>query len=113
METIAMPGPALDTFDALHAYLTVGLGLVAEAPHGGGWRTYFHARIDWHPARSTRLLKLVLDHEGRPARMQLCASSDSNNSVFLAAPFTAAALREAVAAEQRVLARTPAASGAR
>lgn len=59
------------------------------------------------PPRCTRLLKVLLDHDGRPARIQLCASSDNNNSVFLAPPFTREALRAAVEAETRVLLGRP------
>lgn len=87
------------TLDDLHQCLTREFGLVAEAPHGGSWRTYFWKRVEWHPSRSTRTVKVLLDAAGRPWKIQLCASSDNNNSVFLAAPFGHLALKQAIDAE--------------
>jgi hypothetical protein len=89
------------TLDDLHQCLTREFGLVAEAPHGGSWRTYFWGRVEWHPSRSTRTVKVLLDAAGRPWKIQLCVSSDNNNSVFLAAPFGHLALKQAIDAEIR------------
>lgn len=104
-----MANDELQTFDELHAWLTGPCALVAEAPHGGSWRTYFAGAVVWHPARATRALKVLLDDEGRPFRVQLCASSDNNNSVLLQPPFTRAALHAAVEEERRRLAARAAA----
>jgi hypothetical protein len=95
------------TLDDLHQCLTREFGLVAEAPHGGSWRTYFFGRVEWHPSRSTRTVKVLLDAAGRPWKIQLCVSSDNNNSVFLAAPFGHPALKQAIDGEIRQLARDP------
>lgn len=93
------------TLDELHQCLTREFGLVAEAPHGGSWRTYFSGRVEWHPSRSTRTVKVLLDAAGMPWKIQLCVSSDNNNSVFLAAPFEHQALKQAVDGEIRQLKR--------
>lgn len=93
------------TLDDLHQCLTRDFGLVAEAPHGGSWRTYFLGTVEWHPSRSTRMLKVLLDAAGTPWKIQLCVSSDNNNSVFLAAPFGQDALVQAIDGELRLLAR--------
>lgn len=93
------------TLDELHACLTREFALVAEAPHGGSWRTYFFERIERHPARSTRVVKVLLDVAGAPWKLQLCVSSDNNNSVFLPAPFGHETLKQAIAEELRQLAR--------
>jgi hypothetical protein len=94
----------LRTFEALHAWLTADCGLVAEPAHGGSWRTYFAGRVERHPARSTRVAKVLLDHAGLPFAVQLCVSSDNNNSVMLHAPFRSDALEVAVEEQRRQLA---------
>lgn len=93
------------TLDELHLCLTRDFGLVAEAPHGGSWRTYFLGKVERHPSRSTRIVKVLLDSAGRPWKLQLCVSSDNNNSVFLAAPFGHEALKLAIDGEMGMLAR--------
>lgn len=93
------------TLDDLHQCLTREFGLVAEVPHGGSWRTYFLGKIEWHPSRSTRTVKVLLDAAGKPWKIQLCVSSDNNNSVFLAAPFGHDALKQAIDGEVRLLPR--------
>lgn len=98
------------TLNDLDQYLTSELGLVAEAPHGGSWRTYFLGRVEWHPSRSTRTVKVLLDAAGHPWKIQLCVSSDNNNSVFLAAPFAHDALKQTIDAEVSQLARNTACS---
>lgn len=94
------------TLDGLHQCLTRDFHLVAEAPHGGSWRTYFLGKVEWHPSRSTRTVKILLDGAGRPWKIQLCVSSDNNNSVFLDAPFEHEALKLAIDEEVRLLARS-------
>jgi hypothetical protein len=95
--------PDLATFAGLHAWLTTGCGLVSEPAHGGSWRSYFAGTVEWHPARSTRVLKVLLDSAGAPFAVQLCVSSDRNNSVLLHPPFAPDALRDAIDAETRRL----------
>ncbi len=89
----------LATAEELHDFLTRECALVAEPAHSGSWRTYFFREVVWHPARTTRTAKLLFDHAGAPFRLQLCVSSDNNNSVFLAAPFGRDALKRAIDAE--------------
>ncbi|QJD93775.1 hypothetical protein HH213_29000 [Duganella dendranthematis] len=75
------------SLDELHMFLTQEMGLVSEPLHSGSWRTYFHKEIVWHPAVTTRTVKILLDHTGQPFKIQLCVSSDNNNSVFILPPF--------------------------
>ncbi len=91
------------TFDELHQYLTNEFELVSEPEHSGSWRTYFFREIVWHPAKSTRTIKVLVDHDKKPFKIQLCASSDNNNSVYLAAPFDLEALKSAIHNEIRQL----------
>ncbi|MBB3212277.1 hypothetical protein FHW67_001557 [Herbaspirillum sp. Sphag1AN] len=93
------------SFTALHHCLTEDFGLLPEPPHGGSWRTYFSGAIIWHPASSTRLLKVILGADSVPLRILLCVSSDNNNSVFLSVPFLFAELQTAIANEQQKLAQ--------
>lgn len=93
------------TLEKLHLCLTREFGLVAEPAHGGSWCTYFLGRVEWHPSRSTRTIRVLLDAAGMPWKIQLCVSSDNNNSVFLAAPFGHLALKQAIDGEVRQLDR--------
>ena len=98
------PGPA-DTpvvysrFEELHDFLTREMSLVAEPEHSGSWRTYFFKEIVWHPSRTTRTVKVLFDGLGMPFKIQLCVSSDNNNSVFVAGPFEREGLRGMVERE--------------
>lgn len=96
---------SLSSFEALHAFLTGECALVAEPAHSGSWRTYFFRELVRHPARTTRTAKLLFDHAGAPFRLQLCVSSDNNNSVFLAAPFSRDVLKRAIDGETARLMR--------
>jgi hypothetical protein len=83
-------------FDELHDFLTQEMGLLPEPAHGGSWRTYFFKEIIWHPLRTTRTVKILLDHAKKPFKIQLCVSSDNNNSVFVSPPFEHDALKLAI-----------------
>jgi hypothetical protein len=90
----------------LDAWLTEHCGLVAEAPHSGTWRTYFHRVVVRDPARSTRVLKVITDAQGQARQVQLCASSDNNNAVLMPIPDDLQALLPLIEAEiQRLLDR--------
>jgi hypothetical protein len=91
------------TFDELHECLTLHFGLLAENEHSGSWRTYFSKELIWHPSSSTRTVKVLLDHTKIPFKIQLCVSSDNNNSVFITAPFDHDALKLAIENETRQL----------
>jgi hypothetical protein len=87
------------SLDALHIFLTQEMGLLPEPMHSGSWRTYFHKEIIWHPAATTRTVKVLLDHTGMPFKIQLCVSSDNNNSVFMLPPFNHDDLKTRIANE--------------
>ena len=72
----------------LHALLQDIAGLVPEPVDNPVARSYFFQRVEWHPQRSTRVFRVLFDSAGEPARIQLCASSDNNNTVLLAQPFS-------------------------
>jgi hypothetical protein len=91
------------TFAELHAFLTGEMSLLAEAEHGGSWRTYFFREIVWNPARTTRTVKVLLDGERMPFKVQLCVSSDNNNRVFFGGALERDALRVAIENEIGVL----------
>jgi hypothetical protein len=84
------------SFDELHGFLTKEMGLLAEPEHSGTWRTYFFKEIVWHPSMTTRTVKVLLDDTKTPFKIQLCVSSDNNNSVFISAPFRREALTLAI-----------------
>ena len=86
-------------FEELHGFLTREMSLVAEPEHSGSWRTYFFKEIVWHPSRTTRTVKVLLDGVGIPFKVQLCLSSDNNNSVFVGGPFEREGLRGMVERE--------------
>ena len=96
---------ACPSFDQLHYFLVREMGLLAEPEHSGSWRTYFFNEIVWHPASTTRTVKVLLDHTRKPFKIQLCVSSDNNNSVFVAAPFDAHLLKRAIENEISQLSR--------
>jgi len=91
------------TFNELHALLTQECELLSESAHDGNWRIYYFGRIDRHPATSTRTVKVLLAQNGIPFKIQLCVSSDNNNSVFLPEPFDASTLKTAINAEIALL----------
>lgn len=71
----------------LHAVLLDVAGLVPEPVDNPVSRSYFYQRVEWHPLRNTRVFRVLFDTVGEPARIQLCASSDNNNTVLIAQPF--------------------------
>lgn len=71
----------------LHHILTSSLGLHAEMRENAVSRTYFHGRVEWHPQQSTRVFRVLFGPNGDPCRIQLCVTSDNNNSVLIEAPF--------------------------
>lgn len=72
----------------LHAVLLGTAGLVPEPIDNHISRSYFYQRVEWHPQRSTRVFRVLFDTAGEPARFQLCASSDNNNTVLIEQPFS-------------------------
>ena len=74
----------------LHAVLLHAARLVPEPIDNHVSRSYFYQRVEWHPQRSTRVFRVLFDTAGEPARIQLCASSDNNNTVLIEQPFSRA-----------------------
>lgn len=87
--------------EALHGLLVNTLGLVPQPLANAVSCTYFHQKVEWHPARSTRVFRVLFDAGGEPDRIQLCASSDNNNTVLIGRPFSAQALTELAVQEIR------------
>jgi hypothetical protein len=87
----------------LHSLLTKTLGLLQESVENGISRTYFYQVIEWHPQRSTRVCRVLFEPNGDIGRIQLCASSDNNNTVLVQPPFVGASLVKMVAAEIEII----------
>lgn len=87
----------------LHELLTVTLGLIPEHTSNNISQTYFHKVIEWHPLRSTRVFRVLFESNGEPARIQLCSSSDNNNTVLIVQPFCKQALIEAASIETELI----------
>ena len=100
-------GPMRMNAIELHALLTGPAGLVPEPADNGIARAYFYQRVDWHPGRSTRVLRVLYDAQGKPARIQRCVSSDNNNAVLLTTPFEKRQVLEAAAQEVACLLPPP------
>ena len=84
---------------SLHEFLVGSLGLIPELTASTVSRTYFYREIEWHPERSSRVIRVLFDPRGEPARIQLCSSSDNNNSVLIQAPFDQQQLSELISKE--------------
>jgi hypothetical protein len=91
------------TLDDIHHFLTTGFELVRDEVERGNARSYFWKKVDWHPASTTRVLRVHHDQHDTVTRIQLCVSSDNNNSVFLLPPFAEDCLRVAVTKEIKLL----------
>lgn len=71
----------------LHELLTSSLELVPEPVANKVSRTYFYQRVEWHPRRSTRVFRVLYGSDGEVSRIQLCATSDNNNTALISPPF--------------------------
>jgi hypothetical protein len=71
----------------LHELLTGALGLLPDPLQRTDSLAYFVEEVQQHPANCTRAVRVVYDAVGEPSQLQLCASSDSNNTVLLQQPF--------------------------
>jgi hypothetical protein len=71
----------------LHELLSGTLKLVPDPVQRGDSLTYFVGEVQRHPARCTYAVRVLYDPCGEPSRLQLCASSDNNDTVLLQAPF--------------------------
>lgn len=87
------------TFHELHDWLVTSFALVPEPVDNGVSRTYFLREVQWRPQRSTRVVRVLAGVDGETARIQLCASSDNNNTVLVSAPLTAERLGGVLAQE--------------
>jgi hypothetical protein len=89
------------TLDELHHILTTKFELVPDTRERGNGRTYFWKQVIWAPSESTRIIRIHFDATGTVNRMQLCVSSDNNNSVFVHTPFDMNGLHVAISDEIR------------
>jgi len=83
------------TEEDLHLLLT-SFGLVPEPVRRADSCTYFLGKIQRHPEESTRTIRVFYSPAGQPLQLQLCASSDNNNTVLLHQPFESGALMSAL-----------------
>lgn len=67
----------------LHAFLTRELGLIPDDRGSQVSCTYFYQMVEWHPAANTRVFRVLFSADGEPSSIQLCASSDNNNTVLV------------------------------
>lgn len=93
----------METFKELHDFLTKELQLEQGSQNPGNWRVYYHQKIELNPAKSTRLIKVIFDRDESILAIQLCASSDNNNTVLLPLPTDKKQLRLAVEKEIKLL----------
>ncbi len=83
----------------LHNLLTRSLGLVPEPTVNQISRTYFYQRVEWHPCLSTRVFRVIFGINGEVCRIQLCASSDNNNTALISPPLDGHAIIQFANAE--------------
>jgi hypothetical protein len=85
--------------DEIHELLTKDIGLLVDSRERGNGRTYFFKKVSWMPSDSTRVCRVLWDGSSTPTSIQLCISSDNNNSVFLRTPLLYDRVLAAVLAE--------------
>ncbi len=78
----------------LHQHLTRSLELIPEPTANQVSRTYFYQRIEWHPRLSTRVFRVIFGISEEVIRIQLCASSDNNNTALISPPFDEQAITQ-------------------
>lgn len=78
----------------LHDLLTGSLKLVPEPTINQISRTYFYQRVEWHPRLSTRVFRVIFGANDEVSRIQLCASSDNNNTALISPPFDELAIAQ-------------------
>lgn len=84
------------TSEEIDQLLTKDFGLVSDPGERGSGQTYFFERVRWNPSDTTRVVRVLRDVSGNVMSMQLCISSDNNNSVLMKPPFDKDAVRQAV-----------------
>lgn len=87
------------TSHEIDQFLANDFGLVKDPKEWGSGQTYFFERVQWNPSESTRVVRVLRDATGNVMSIQLCISSDNNNSVLMHSPFDKGAIRKAVAGE--------------
>lgn len=83
----------------LHTLLIGQLGLIPQPVANHVSRTYFYQQVEWHPSRSTRILRVLYGAPGEVSRIQLCVSSDNNNTALIAPPFDVRLITKLVSTE--------------
>ena len=87
----------------LHELLTDKVGLLPESFQNSISRTYFYQAIEWHPQKSTRVFRVLFDSQFKISSIQLCASSDNNNTVLVRPPFRESDIVEMAAKEIEII----------
>lgn len=87
------------TSNEIDQLLANDFGLVKDPREWGSGQTYFFERVQWNPSESTRVVRILRDASGNVMSIQLCISSDNNNSVLMHAPFDKDTIRKAVTDE--------------
>jgi hypothetical protein len=90
-------------FDELDNFFTKDLGLVTDPKERGAGKTYFFKRVRWLPSETTRVIRVLSGTSGEVILIQLCVSSDNNNSVLVKPPYEFDVLKNLVVAEISML----------
>lgn len=89
----------LTTINDVHRFFTEEIGLISDVNDRGSNRAYFWKAVVLAPAQTTRVARLFAGPSNEVTQIQLCVSSDNNNSVFIKPPFVRSALGECIAGE--------------
>jgi hypothetical protein len=85
--------------DEIDTFLTSELGLLVDPGERGNGKTYFWKKVAWLPSESTRVARILWTSSGEILAVQLCVSSDNNNSVLVRPPIEKCRLRTLVLGE--------------
>jgi hypothetical protein len=97
--------------EELHKVLTGSLKLIPEPVVNQVSRTYFYQRVEWNPRQSTRVFRVIFGADGEVSRIQLCATSDNNNTELVSPPFDEQRLTQLVKIQiNKIKERSPASS---
>jgi hypothetical protein len=91
------------TLAEIDAFFIQEIGLLVDPEERGSGRTYFWKKVSWRPSESTRVARVRWGSYDEIVSVQLCVSSDNNNSVLICAPFKRKDLRKAIMSEIELL----------
>lgn len=87
----------------IDAFFTQEIGLLVDSEERGSGKTYFWRKVAWRPSESTRVARVRWGSYDEIVSVQLCVSSDNNNSVLVGAPFDRNDLHKAIMGEIELL----------